>query len=77
MADARPRYSMLIQWSDEDGVFVVSLPEWEDRLFANPVAHGDTYEEAVANGRQAIEALVDWATERGDPLPAPRVLVGV
>src|SRR5260370_30195887 len=25
----RPRYSMAIQWSDEDEAYIVSLPEWE------------------------------------------------
>jgi hypothetical protein len=26
-----PRYSMVIQWSDEDRASLVSLPEWEGR----------------------------------------------
>jgi antitoxin HicB len=61
------RHSMLIQWSDEDGAYVVTLPEWEERVFRNPVTHGDTYEEAVSNGREALEALVGWAIEQGIP----------
>lgn len=69
------QYSMLIQWSDEDRAYVVFLPEWEDRVFANPVTHGDTYEEALLNGKEAIGALVGWATERGYALPEPRVFV--
>lgn len=36
-----PRYSMLIQWSEEDTAFLVTLPEWEGRVY-NPVTHGDT-----------------------------------
>ena len=24
------RYSMLIQWSDEDQAYLVTLPEWEE-----------------------------------------------
>ena len=35
-------YSMLIQWSDDDRVFVVTLPE-----FGGCKTHGATYEEAA------------------------------
>ena len=35
------RYSMLIPWSGEDESFLVTLPEWEGRVF-NPVTHGGT-----------------------------------
>jgi predicted RNase H-like HicB family nuclease len=70
-------YSMFIQWSEEDRAYVVSLPEWGDRVFSNPVTHVDTYEEAVRNGREAIEALVGWASEQGRPLPEPRVFAPV
>jgi predicted RNase H-like HicB family nuclease len=62
---------MLIQWSDEDAAFLVTLPEWEGRVF-NPVTHGDTYEEAVANGRLALQDLVIVTEESGQPLPKPR-----
>ena len=68
------RYSMLIQWSQEDAAFLVTLPEWEGRVF-NPVTHGDTYEEAVRNGQIALEDLVIVAQEHGEPLPEPRFLV--
>lgn len=64
------RYSMLIEWSDEDGVYVVSLPEWGDHVHT----HGDTYEEALVRGKDLIEGLVAVRTERRQPLPQPRVL---
>ncbi|MGH2504015.1 MAG: type II toxin-antitoxin system HicB family antitoxin, partial [Ktedonobacterales bacterium] len=32
-------YSIVIQWSNEDEVYVVSLPEWGDLVHT----HGDTY----------------------------------
>lgn len=32
-------YSIIIQWSDEDRCFVVSLPEWGKFCHT----HGDTY----------------------------------
>ena len=68
----QPRYSMLIQWSDEDQAYLVTLPEWEGRVFG-PVTHGDTYEEAVRNGREALAALIASAEKHGEALPQPQV----
>lgn len=61
-----PRYSMLIQWSEEDQVYVVTLPE-----FHRAKTHGTTYETAARSGREAIELLVETYREEGRPLPAP------
>ena len=66
------RYSMLVQWSADDQAFLVTIPEWEGRVFG-PVTHGDTYEEAVRNGNEVLAMLVEIAQEDGEPLPAPRV----
>jgi predicted RNase H-like HicB family nuclease len=67
------RYSMAIQWSDEDQTFVVSLPEF------GPYGktHGATYEEAARHGREALESLTDAYRSEGRPLPAPRTLASV
>jgi len=43
--------------------------EWE--YFVGPIAEGTTYEEAAARGRNALENMIDFAQERGDPLPQP------
>lgn len=65
-----PRYSMLIEWSDEDQAYLVTLPEWADRVnFGGPVTHGATYEAAVKNGREVLEMLVASAHESGEALP--------
>ena len=66
------RYSMVIEWSDEDQVYVVSLPEWGDLVHT----HGVTYEEALRRGKELIEGLVVSRQERGEPLPQPRVFAG-
>jgi antitoxin HicB len=65
-----PRYSMTIQWSHDDGVFIVSFPEWEA---AGHIVntHGATYEEAVTRGREALELLVESARAIGAEMPAP------
>jgi predicted RNase H-like HicB family nuclease len=72
----RLRYSMLVQWSDEDQAYLVTLPEWADRVLG-PVTHGDTYEEAIQNGHEALEALIASAQQHQEPLPEPRVFVSV
>ncbi len=64
----RPRYSMVIQWSDEDQAYIVSIPEFPGNL-----THGDTYEEAVKQGEDLIESLILWAQQDGKPLPQPHV----
>jgi predicted RNase H-like HicB family nuclease len=57
---------MIIQWSDEDGSFIVTLPE-----FDNAKTHGSTYNEAVKNGEEAIDALIETFKSRNLPLPKP------
>jgi predicted RNase H-like HicB family nuclease len=60
---------MLIQWSDEDAAFVVTLPE-----FHGCKTHGDTYEDAAHNGREVLELLVEAYQAEGRPLPEPTKL---
>jgi predicted RNase H-like HicB family nuclease len=67
-----PRYSMTIEWSDEDQAFIVSIPE-----FPGNHTHGTTYEEAVQQGEDLIESLVMWTLQDGKPLPPPKVFAGV
>ena len=75
MSDERPRFSMVIEWSDEDCAYIVSFPEWEaQHVHAN--IHGATYEEAAANGRDLLEFLIESAQEEGEPLPTPRTFAG-
>ncbi len=62
---------MLIQWSDEDQSYLVTLPEWQGRVLG-PVTHGDTYEEALEHGKQALEALIASARKHSEPLPVPK-----
>lgn len=63
------RYSIVIEWSDEDHVYIASLPEWGDLVHT----HGATYEEALQRGKDLIQELVACRQERGEPLPRPRV----
>lgn len=60
-------YSILIQWSEEDKCYVVSIPEFTD--YYQPVTHGDTYEEALKNATQVLEMML----EDDASLPAPNL----
>ena len=51
----------------------MTLPEWEGRVF-NPVTHGESYEDAIRQGHEALAALVTSARQRNEPLPEPRVI---
>ncbi len=65
----QPHYSMVIEWSDEDHIYIVSLPEWGK--YAQ--SHGTTYDEAAPAGQEVLRMLVDSACAGGESLPPPRV----
>jgi predicted RNase H-like HicB family nuclease len=61
-------YSMVIQWSDEDRAYIVTVPE-----LPGCRTHGASYEEAVAMGRDAIESWITARQASGRPIPPPRL----
>lgn len=63
-------YTIIIQWSEEDKCFVVSLPEWGEFCHT----HGETYEEAFKNAQEVLEMLIESSLEDGQPLPEPQTL---
>lgn len=63
------RYTIIIQWSNEDQCYVVSLPEWGEFCHT----HGETYEEALKNAQEVLDLLVESAIEDNENLPAPIV----
>ena len=64
------KYGMIIQWSDEDQAYVVSLPD-----FPSAHTHGESYEVAARNGEAALELLVENLQAMQTTLPAPRQIV--
>ena len=70
----KSNYSMLIQWSDEDKIFVVTIPEFVGRVMM-PCTHGDSYEDAVQAGQEVIETFLEICTEEGRSIPEPQSLV--
>ena len=61
-------YSMLIQWSNPDQLFLVLYPELTGDT---PQTHGSTYEEAARNGQDALEGMINTFRARNIPLPEP------
>jgi antitoxin HicB len=63
-------YTIIIQWSDEDECFVVSLPEWGEFCHT----HGETYEDALKNAQEVLEMLIESSLADGETLPEPKTL---
>jgi predicted RNase H-like HicB family nuclease len=64
------QYSMMIQWSDEDQLFLVTIPEFSDRVVM-PCTHGKTREEALHNGEDVIEMYLEAWQSEGEAIPVP------
>ena len=68
---------MIVQWSIEDEVYIVSLPEFGDsqgeRLRQRVHTHGNTYSEAIKHGEEVIELLIEEYQSQGRKLPTPIV----
>ena len=69
----RLHYSMVVQWSEDDQAYFVTLPDWEGHVL-NPITHGDSYEHAITRAHEALAALVASARQHHEPLPEPRVI---
>lgn len=51
---------MIIQWSEPDQAYIVTVPE-----LPGCRTHGATYEEAVRQGRDAIETWIEGSDALG------------
>jgi predicted RNase H-like HicB family nuclease len=58
---------MVVQWSDEDQAYVVSIPEFGPYC----KTHGESYAAAVERGVEVIEGVIATYDEEGWPLPPP------
>lgn len=62
-------YSLLIQWDDEDKIYVVSVPE-----LPGAKTHGKTQEDAIKNAYEVIELWLETAKELGWNIPKPHII---
>lgn len=61
------KYEIIIHWSEEDKAFVAEVPE-----LPGCSAHGNDYDEALKNIKEAIELWIETAKEFNDPIPEPK-----
>lgn len=61
------RYEIIIFWSEEDQAFIAEAPE-----LTGCMAHGDSYEAALSNIREAMALWIETAKEFNDPIPEPK-----
>lgn len=67
------RYSTIIQWSAEDQLFLITIPEFAERVVM-PCTHGTTREEAIHNGEEVIEMYLEAWQAEGESIPEPSTL---
>lgn len=67
------QYSMIVQWSDEDQLFLVTIPEFSDRVVM-PCTHGKTREEAIRHGEEVIEMYLEAWQAEGESIPEPSLV---
>lgn len=61
------KYATIIYWSDADQAYLAEVPE-----LPGCMAHGASYESALASAQDAIRLWIDTAVEFGDPIPEPK-----
>ena len=61
------RYEIIIFWSNEDQAFVADVPE-----LPGCMAHGATYEDALANAQDAMALWINTARELQRVVPEPK-----
>ena len=62
----KPKYSLIIRWSDEDNLYIAWVPE----LGTGVKTHGSSYEEAARMGQEVIEMMMDLDNSP-HPMPEP------
>lgn len=60
------RYHINLFWSDEDDCWIAAVPDLRPCS-----AHGDTPHEALTEVEVVIELWLEWARDKGVPIPAP------
>ena len=64
---SKPRYEVIIYWSEPDQAFVAEVPE-----LPGCAADGGTYQEALNAVEVVINEWIETAKELGRKIPKPR-----
>ena len=63
----KPKYEIIIYWSEEDDSFIAEVPE-----LPGCMADGDTYQIALANTEMVIQEWIETAQSLGRDIPTPK-----
>lgn len=63
----KPKYEVIIYWSEEDQAFIAEVPE-----LPGCAADGKTYRESLTNVEVVIKEWIETAQELGRPIPQPK-----
>jgi len=63
----KPKYEVIIYWSDEDRAFIAEVPE-----LPGCAADGKTHRQALDNVETIIQEWLETARELGRPIPKPK-----
>jgi len=61
------KYEVIIFWSDADECYIAEVPE-----LPGCVAHGNTYEDALSNAKEAMALWLETARDVGRQIPEPK-----
>jgi predicted RNase H-like HicB family nuclease len=64
------KYTMLIQWSEEEQLYLVHFPDFPQQHF---ITHGKSYPEAASNGQDALSGLIAVLKDNNQPIPEPSI----
>ncbi len=64
-----PRYTVIIQWDEQDQIYVASLPEWGP--FCK--THGATYGQAAKNAEEVLAMLITDGKTKPAELPREKL----
>ncbi|OUC13076.1 MAG: hypothetical protein B0A82_18895 [Alkalinema sp. CACIAM 70d] len=64
------KYTMIIQWSEEDQLYLVHCPDFPWQQF---ITYGRTYQEAAENGQEALAGLIAVLQDNNQPIPTPSI----
>ena len=65
---------MNLQWSEEDQLFLVTIPEFRDRVIM-PCTHSKTRAEAIHNVEEVIEMYLEAWQSEGETIPQPKTVL--
>jgi predicted RNase H-like HicB family nuclease len=63
----KPKYEVIIYWSEDDEAFIAEVPE-----LPGCAADGKTHRDALRNVEVVIQEWLDTARDLGRPIPKPK-----